>query len=192
LFRKLKRRRAAERQQEIDAPIREMKRRVKLKRYNRGKDDEYYYQTQNTETGDVYNVHPSAIGAHNLEVTLPEVKIIAPRKHEYRSAFDGNQEYLGDLVSFAPVVGDAHDAYNAVQDAINGNYTSAAILGLGAIVPGQIDKLGKVLLKKGLKYSPETVRSLYDIKNLYTGVKDNPRLRRYADETADLLSSAKI
>lgn len=47
LFRKLKRRRAAERQQEIDAPIREMKRRVRLKRYNRGKDSGIHIKPEN-------------------------------------------------------------------------------------------------------------------------------------------------
>lgn len=189
LFRKINRRRKAERQQAIDAPMKELKKR--LRRFGDGK-DKYYYQTTDKETGTVYNVHPSAFDAKELEVTLPETTIKAPRKYEYRSLFDGNQEHIGDMVSLVPIAGDMYDAYNAVQDAINGNYTSAAILGLGAIIPGQIDKLGKALLKKGLKYSPETVRSLYDIKNLYTGVKDNPRLRKYANETADLLSSAKI
>ena len=123
--------------------MKELKRRIRLKRYGDGKDDEYYYQTQNTETGDVYNVHPSALGAKNLEVTLPEVQITAPRKYEYRSAFNGNQEYLGDLVSFAPVIGDAYDAYNAVRQAANGNYADAGIMAAGALLPGAADKLLK-------------------------------------------------
>ena len=51
-------------------------------------DEQYYYQTTNQEDGTTYNVHPSAFGAKNLEVTLPETKITAPRKYQYRTAFD--------------------------------------------------------------------------------------------------------
>lgn len=64
-----------------------MKRRIRLKRFKDGKDDDYYYQTINKETGDIYNVHPSALNANELEVTLPEIKVTAPRKYEYRSAY---------------------------------------------------------------------------------------------------------
>lgn len=65
-----------------------MRRRIRLKRFDPGKDKEdYYYETQNTDSGMTYRIHPSAIGSKNLEVTLPEVSVTAPRKYEYRSAY---------------------------------------------------------------------------------------------------------
>lgn len=49
--------------------------------------NKFYYQTKNVDTGDIYNVYPSAIGAKNLiaEGTLPEVIVTGSRP--YKSAF---------------------------------------------------------------------------------------------------------
>lgn len=49
--------------------------------------NKFYYRTKNVDTGDIYNVYPSAIGAKNLiaEGTLPEV--IVPGNKPYKSAF---------------------------------------------------------------------------------------------------------
>lgn len=82
MFRKINRRKKAERKQAIEAPMKELKRR--LRRYDGGKkpEDDIIYETQNTEDGTVYRVHPSAFGAKELNVTTPEVvvKTRDPRK----------------------------------------------------------------------------------------------------------------
>lgn len=83
MFRKINRRKKAERKQAIEAPMKELRRR--LRRYGGGKkpDDDIVYETQNIEDGTVYRVHPSTFGAKELNVTTPEVvvKTRDPRKY---------------------------------------------------------------------------------------------------------------
>lgn len=82
MFRKINRRKKVERKQAIEAPIKELRKR--LRRYDGGKkpEDDIVYETQNTEDGTVYRVHPSAFGAKELNVTTPEVVVTTrdPRK----------------------------------------------------------------------------------------------------------------
>lgn len=60
------------------------------------------------------------------------------------------------------------------------------------LLPTAIEKPGKKLVKFGLKHFPEFTKNVYDISRLYTKIKDNPRLRRYANDVVDLLNSEQI
>ena len=86
MFRKINRRKKAERKQAIEAPMKELRKR--LRRYDGGKkpDDDIVYETQNTEDGTVYRVHPSAFGAKELNVTTPDI-VVKP-DHNTRVAVD--------------------------------------------------------------------------------------------------------
>ena len=88
-------------------------------RYNRWKKGERYWDirgidlprydgadknTITTGDGSVFNIDPSAIGAHNLEVTTPEIEVIGKKQYPYQSAFnpyaltEGIQYALGNTV----------------------------------------------------------------------------------------------
>lgn len=88
MFRKINRRKKAERKQAIEAPMKELRKR--LRRYDGGKkpNDDIVYETQNTEDGTIYRVHPSAFGAKELNVTTPEVVVKTRDPRKYVSAFD--------------------------------------------------------------------------------------------------------
>lgn len=101
-------------------------------------------------------------------VRLPELKVTALDPRNHRSSFNGYQEYLPDLVSLAPVAGDIQDAYNAVNSAANGNYTDAAILGAGLVLPNAFEKPIKLLRNK---FGRETVEGI-----TRKAVKERPKL----------------
>lgn len=86
MFRKINRRKKAERKQAIEAPMKELRRR--LRRYDGGKksEDDIVYETQNTEDGTIYRVHPSAFGAKELNVTTPNI-VVKP-DHNTKVAVD--------------------------------------------------------------------------------------------------------
>ena len=145
VFRKIARRKKAEKESVLKAPEKELKRRLKRPRYDDGKN--IVYETQNTEDGTVYRVKPSAFGAKELNVTTPEVIVTRTNPRNYRSAFDGNQEYLDDMVSFVPVAGDVNDAINAGIATKNGDYLQAGILGAGLFLPNVLEKPLKAIRK---------------------------------------------
>ena len=72
---------------------------VDLPRYDTGDKN-----TVVTDDGSVFNVDPSAIGARNLEVTMPDVEVIGKKQYPYQSAFnpyaltEGIQYALGNTV----------------------------------------------------------------------------------------------
>uniref|UniRef100_A0AAU8MKB6 Uncharacterized protein n=1 Tax=Geladintestivirus 1 TaxID=3233133 RepID=A0AAU8MKB6_9CAUD len=65
------------------------------------------------KNGDSFNIHPSAIGNSNLEVTVPEIVVKGNKNkvkwnaapYGYRSAFDGNApgEFAGTLINGIPM-----------------------------------------------------------------------------------------
>ena len=76
LFRKIKRRQKAKREQEKKLAEKELRRKFRIPKYSGGKSsDDVVYETQNTEDGTVYRIHPSAFGAKELNVTTPEVVV---------------------------------------------------------------------------------------------------------------------
>ena len=87
---------------------------------------------------------PSAKGS----VLLPEVTVTARDPRKYVSAFNGNQEYLDDMIGFVPVAGDLNDAANAGIAAYNGDYSQAAMLTAGLLLPNAVEKP----LKQGLRF----------------------------------------
>ena len=144
-----------------------------------------------------YNVYPSAIGASELNVTTPEVIITGkdrrPLYQRYaaeRSTYDPNA--IRNFTDWLPVIGDIGtgiDIKNAVQDQ---NYLEAGLLGATAILPSALRFPAKSVIRTGLKHAPEFTKSLYDISHLYITPKDNPRLRRYANEVSNLLLSDEM
>lgn len=93
-------------------------------------------------TGDVVN------NGRRGSVRLPEIVVNRTDPRNHRSAFDGNQEYLDDLVSFVPVAGDVNDAINAGIAANNEDYLQAGILGGGLLLPNVLEKP----LRSGIKF----------------------------------------
>lgn len=81
-------------------------------------------------------------------VRLPEVVVNRTDPRNYRSAFNGNQEYLDDIVGFVPVAGDVNDAINASIAANKGDYLQAGILGGGLLLPNVLEKP----LRSGIKF----------------------------------------
>lgn len=177
LFRKIKRRQKAKREQEKKLAEKELRRKFRIPKYSGGKSsDDVVYETQNTEDGTVYRVKPSAFGAKELNVTTPEVVVKTRDPRKYSSAFDGNQEYLDDLVGFVPIAGDINDAVNAGIAVKNNNYSQAALLGAGLLLPNMIQKPLNGMFKYGMRHIN---RSFAD------------RLRNQFDALIDLEQSIK-
>lgn len=100
---------------------------------------------------------------------LPEVTVTGTKpwwQRDIKSAFEGYNEYLPDLVSLVPGAGDLQDAYNAAIEAYNGNYTQAGILGASLMIPNALEAPAKLLRSKfgkeaiqaaGRKSRPELV-----------------------------------
>lgn len=82
-------------------------------------------------------------------VRLPEVVVNRTDPRNYRSAFNGNQEYLDDIVGFVPIAGDVNDAINAGIAAKNGDYLQAGMLGAGLLLPNVLEKPLKLMTKVG-------------------------------------------
>lgn len=144
-----------------------------------------------------YNVWPSAVGASELNITTPEIVVTGKDRRPTYQRYDAENstydpEAIRNLTDWAPVVGDIGqglDAYNAFK---NKDYLQAGVLGGMLLLPNALEKPGKALLKAGLKYAPNITKNVYDISRLYTKIGDNPRLRRYANDVADLLNSNQI
>lgn len=82
-------------------------------------------------------------------IRLPEVVVNRTDPRNYRSAFNGNQGYLDDIVGFVPVAGDVNDAINAGIAANKGDYLQAGILGAGLLLPNVLEKPLKLVAKVG-------------------------------------------
>lgn len=81
-------------------------------------------------------------------IILPEVSV-RPEPKLTKSAFDGYTQYLDDLVSFVPVVGDVNDGINAGIALKNRDYSQAALLGAGLFLPNALEKPLKFATKTG-------------------------------------------
>lgn len=144
-----------------------------------------------------YNVYPSAIGASELNVTTPEIVITGNDKRPMyqRYAADSSTydpELITNFTGLIPVIGEVQDATMAVDAYNKGDYLSAGMLGAGLVLPNIIKSPSKYIIKAGLKHAPEFTKNLYDISRLYITPKDNPRLRKYANEVSNLLLSDQM
>lgn len=144
-----------------------------------------------------YNVYPSAIGATELNVTTPEVVVTGKDRRPLYQRYDAEHstydpKLITNFTGLIPGVGDVQDAIMAVDAYNNKDYLSAGMLGAGLLLPNVLEKTGKYAIKTGLRYFPEATKSAYDIFHLYKTPKDNPRLRKYADDVAQLLKSDEM
>ena len=151
---------------------------------------------ESVRVGD-YNVYPSAIGASELDVTTPEVVVTGKDRRPLYQRYDAEHstydpKLITNFTGLIPGVGDIQDATMAVDAYNNKDYLSAGMLGVGLLLPNVLEKAGKYAVKTGLKYFPEATKSAYDIFHLYKTPKDNPRLRRYADDVVSLLKSDEM
>lgn len=71
-------------------------------------------------------------------VILPELTVRP--QHLTKSAFDGYTRYLDDFVGFVPIAGDINDGINAGIALQNRNYSQAALLGAGLLLPNILEK----------------------------------------------------
>ena len=68
LFRKIRRRQRAEQEQEANAPMKEMRRRVRLKRFNKGKNSTIHIKPENRGK---FNALKRRTGKTTEELTIP-------------------------------------------------------------------------------------------------------------------------
>ena len=149
-----------------------------------------------TRVGD-YNVYPSAIGASELSVTAPEITITGTDRrplYQRYAAYDSSYDptAINMFADFIPGVGDVSQGIQAIDAYNRGDYLSAGMLGAGLLLPNIIKSPSKYIIKAGLKHAPEFTKNLYDISHLYITPKDNPRLRKYANEVSNLLLSDQM
>lgn len=109
---------------------------------------------------------------------LPDI-VITPKNNlslASRNYSDSTRDVIKEAASFVPYVGDAMDVYE-VADAVNkGNYTTAALLGAGLLLPNVLEKSGKLLYKglRKLNVSAPLARDLVlHPKELYKAYKQN-------------------
>mgnify|MGYP003419678052 CR=1 FL=1 len=109
--------------------------------------------------------HNIVVDANGDEINfgLPDI-VITPKNNLSLGTYNYNKEVaknVADAASFVPGVGEVIDATVAAQDASEGDYTTAAGLGLGLFIPNVIEKPAKWLWKKGK--SALAARSFKDI-----------------------------
>lgn len=92
---------------------------------------------------------------------MDEVVITAnkPKQNRYSEL-----DFAKDVAGFVPVLGDAVDIYDAGKSLYNGNYSQAALLSAGLLLPNWLEKSGK-LIAKGIKNYLLDRRYLKAIKN---------------------------
>lgn len=94
LFRKIKRKRDAQLEQQKNIAEKELRRKLRRPKYDEGKDETQEVQM---EDGTVMRIHPSALRSNELTVTTPDV--VVKGKGPYRSAFNGD-----DVLEFANIL----------------------------------------------------------------------------------------
>ena len=75
---------------------------------------------------------------------MDEVVITAnkPKQNQYSEL-----DFAKDVAGFVPILGDAIDIYDASKSLYDGNYSQAALLGAGLLLPNWLEKGGKYLYK---------------------------------------------
>ena len=75
---------------------------------------------------------------------MDEVVITAnkPKQNRYSEL-----DFAKDIAGFVPVLGDAVDIYDVGKSLYNGNYSQAALLGAGLLLPNWLERGGKFLYK---------------------------------------------
>lgn len=117
-----------------------------------------------------------------LTVSTPR-PIYAPKPWQYSSTFDGSLDntlntldaMTGGTIGMAPILGDALDGLNVVNDVNKGDYTNAGI-GLGLLaLPNFIEKPLRGI-KKGVKWGKDQIWLAKTLNNFGTGLR-NPWIR---------------
>ena len=142
-FRTLNRRKKRQLQQQIEAPEKELRRRLRLKRYDPGKNNSMDYEHRGT----IYDDELKNQGITHV-AELPEV-VVKGRDYTkpYESAYEGNPKLTSEILRFLPGIGDVLDVADIAKDAYNGNYLSAGI-GAGMLaLPNFIEKPLKAVRK---------------------------------------------
>ena len=80
----------------------------------------------------------------NPSYTLDEVVVTAnrPKQNQYSEL-----DFAKDVAGFVPVLGDAIDIYDAGKALYKGDYSQAALLGAGLLLPNWLERGGKFLYK---------------------------------------------
>lgn len=183
MFRKINRRKKAERKQAIEAPMKELRKR--LRRYSGGKkpDDDIVYETQNTEDGTIYRVHPSAFGAKELNVTTPNI-VVKP-DHDTRVAVDNFYKKLAQQSErqwyINPITGEQYMPQGGPLKAV---YPEFDLITIGSFVPALRNNIAKVIQKAEHKNIQKAFNNLSDkqVDKLYLDALNENDI-----ETAQLL-----
>ena len=80
----------------------------------------------------------------NPAYTLDEVVVTAnrPKQNQYSEL-----DFAKDVAGFVPVLGDAIDIYDTGKALYKGDYSQAALLGAGLLLPNWLERGGKFLYK---------------------------------------------
>lgn len=131
-----------------------------------GDDDKLY--TGRTDQDYYGNLtHNIVVDTNGDEVNfgLPDI-VITPKNNLSLGTYNYNKKAaknVADVASFIPGVGEVIDATVAAQDASEGDYTTAAGLGLGLFIPNVIEKPLKWMWKGGKKIMQNGLPSVADL-----------------------------
>lgn len=128
-----------------------------------------------------YAVHPSAIGAAELNVTTPELVItgrdrrpVLKRMYENPNLGTTDEYYDRDAVKsiteWAPGIGDVQQGFDAYNAAKSGNYTEAAMLGGLLLLPN--------IIETPLKAAGKTIKRAIDYR-MPGGEKASDKIRKW-------------
>lgn len=146
-------------------------------------DQDYYGNLTHTIVRDVIDDGDE----YEIRYGMPDVVIDSYHNTNLRT-YNYNKEVaknVTDAASFVPGVGEVIDATIAAQDASEGDYTTAAGLGLGLLIPNVIEKSAKWLWKSGKGF----VKNLQKNRNLIKTSPDRQLLeeiRELPNESTDL------
>lgn len=131
-----------------------------------GDDDKLYVgRTDQDYYGNL--THNIVVDTNGDEVNfgLPDI-VITPKNNLSLGTYNYNKKVaknVADAASFVPGVGEVIDATVATKDASEGDFTTAAGLGLGLFIPNVIEKPAKWLWK-GIKKLPKQLRTRDDFQ----------------------------
>lgn len=143
LFRKIKRRRKAQAEAEQQIAEKQLRKKLKIPKFGDGKED-------GKEKVNLDNAHLDKEGylvdnttGIKYMPTLDDVVITPNTKYydAYAGAsnyFDGN--WAKDIINMTPVIGDAMDVAQVIDDTLKGKYASAGTGALMLALPNYIEK----------------------------------------------------
>lgn len=111
----------------------------------------YIGRTDQDHYGNLTHTIQVRLNKDTVDFGMPEIEITPTNNSSlsFRNYDKSVARNVADVVSFIPGVGEVLDVTTAAIDASKGNYSTAAGLGLGLLIPNVIEKPAKWLWKSG-------------------------------------------